>query len=170
MEAPRRQEWLIVVVLYDWVGAHRDRGPVACPRARSLDDDEGGGVAAEPARVLIAEDEILTALHLESLLTRLGYVVVGIAADASRAIRAAEQQRPDLVLMDIRLGASDGITAAEEIASRLGIRAVYLTAHNDPATRQRAQVTRPLGWVVKPASDGEIKAALDQAFARLRTP
>jgi DNA-binding NarL/FixJ family response regulator len=169
MEAPRRQEWLIVVVLHDRVGAHRDRSSGAGPRARSLDDG-GGAVAAEPARVLIAEDEILTALHLESLLTRLGYVVVGIAADASRAIRAAEQQRPDLVLMDIRLGASDGITAAEEIASRLGIRAVYLTAHNDPATRQRAQVTRPLGWVVKPASDGEIKAALDQAFARLRTP
>jgi CheY-like chemotaxis protein len=141
---------------------------VCVPRA--VANDNGNAGSTKPVRVLIVDDDWLTAFHLEGLLGRLGYAVVAIAADARSAIEAADRERPDLVLMDIRLRYSDGIQAAKEISTRFGIRPVYLTAHNDPATQQRAQASRPLGWLVKPATDDEVAAALQQAVLRLRNP
>ena len=167
METLRGQGRLLVVVVDDAVAAPRGGRSSAGGRPRARRGDKARPAA--PALILIAEDEIVTALHLEGLLSRLGYEVVGIVADARSALATAERQRPDLVLMDIRLRDADGIAVAGELVARLGIRPVYLTAHSDPATRQRAEATRPLGWVLKPAADGDIAAALQEAIAQLRT-
>ena len=91
---------------------------------------EGSGAEnrlAAPVRVLLVEDEILTALDIEYLVQQLGYEVCGIAVSAPEAVQAADDLRPDLVLMDIRLArGTDGIQAAGEIRTRLGIASLYL--------------------------------------------
>ena len=90
--------------------------------------------------------EILTALDIEHLVQQLGYEVCGIAASAPEAVQTADDLRPDLVLMDIRLArGTDSIQAAGEIRTRFDIASLYLSAHTDAATLNRAQATRPLG-------------------------
>ena len=128
------------------------------------------------AGILIVEDELITAADLEDTLVRLGYHVAGTASSGKEAIRRAEQARPDLILMDIRLkGPMDGTQAADEIHRRLGIPVVYLTAHADKETLSRAKLAEPLGYVVKPFQERELQAAIEIALhksridARLRT-
>jgi DNA-binding NarL/FixJ family response regulator len=140
-------------------------GPLMHPE----EETGAGGRMAAPVRVLLVEDEILTALDIEHLVQQLGYEVCGIAASAPEAVRAADDLRPDLVLMDIRLArGTDGIQAAGEIRARLGIGSLYLSAHTDAATLHRAQATRPLGFVAKPYTRVQLEAALRAAVAMLR--
>jgi CheY-like chemotaxis protein len=95
--------------------------------------------------------------------------VCGLAASAAEAVQAAEQWHPDLVLMDIRLAqGSDGIQAAADIRTRFGIASLYLSAHTDPGTRQRAQATQPLGFLTKPYTTVQLETAVRAAVARLR--
>jgi two-component system, response regulator PdtaR len=116
-------------------------------------------------RVLVVEDDAIAAMDLEETLEKLGYAVCGLAATASQAVRTAEAERPDLVLMDIRLAdGSNGIDAAAEIRERLGIPSLSVTAHDDPATLRRADAARPLGYVRKPYSDADIYTALRRAL------
>jgi DNA-binding NarL/FixJ family response regulator len=124
---------------------------------------------AAPVRVLLVEDEILTALDIEYLVQQLGYEVCGIAVSAPEAVQAADDLRPDLVLMDIRLArGTDGIQAAGEIRTRLGIASLFLSAHTDAATLDRAQATQPLGFIAKPYTHAQLEAALRGAVAVLR--
>jgi two-component system cell cycle sensor histidine kinase/response regulator CckA len=117
-----------------------------------------------PARVLIVEDELIVAADIASRLTRLGYVVVGQADQAEEAVRLAGELRPDLVLMDIRLrGGGDGVKAAEEIRRRLRLPVIYVTAHADEATLQRAKVTEPFGYVLKPFEERELRTIIEMA-------
>ncbi len=114
--------------------------------------------------ILIVEDERIVAADIASRLTRLGYRVVGQAACAEEAIRLAEEFLPDLVLMDIRLqGKADGIEAADVIRKRLRVPVVYLTAHTDEATFQRAKVTEPFGYILKPFSERELRTVIEMA-------
>ena len=90
-------------------------------------------------QVLIVEDEFFISLHTKELLHNLGHVAVAVAVSADQAVSIAERERPDVVLMDIRLsGPRDGIDAAEEIQNRLGISSIFVTANADPHTRRRA--------------------------------
>src|SRR5262245_4515621 len=90
------------------------------------------------ARILIVEDEVIVARDLQEQLTRLGYGIAGRAGGADGAVELAREQRPDLVLMDIRLdGQRDGIDAAKIIQADLGLPVVYLTAHTDDGTLDR---------------------------------
>ena len=119
---------------------------------------------ARSLRVLIVEDEFFISLHTKQLLQVLGHVVVGIAVSADQAIHFAEQDRPDVVLMDIRLnGSRDGIEAADEIRKRLGIGSIFLTANTDPQTRQRALASQPLGFLEKPLTEQRLKLGLSKA-------
>ena len=112
-------------------------------------------------RVLIVEDEFFISLHTKSLLQSLGHAVVGIAVSADQAIRIAERERPDVVLMDIRLiGARDGIEAAEEILAQFGIRSMFITANTDPQTRDRAAAVKPLGFLEKPLTEQRLQTGL----------
>jgi two-component system, response regulator PdtaR len=138
------------------------------PRHR-VEESDTGGRTARPVRVLLVEDEILTAMDIEYILQQLGYEVCGIAASAPEAVQAADDLRPDLVLMDIRLAhGTDGIQAAGDIRTRLGIASLYLSAHTDAATLNRAQATQPLGFIAKPYTQAQLEAALRAAVASLR--
>jgi CheY-like chemotaxis protein len=118
---------------------------------------------ARSLRVLIVEDEFFISLYTKQLLQVLGHVVVGIAVSADQAIHLAEQERPDVVLMDIRLvGWRDGIEAAEEIRKRLGIGSIFVTANTDPQTRQRALASQPLGFLEKPLTEQRLKLGLSK--------
>lgn len=103
------------------------------------------------SRVLIVEDRAVTANNLHDRLEALGYAVPGIASSGMEGVELAAKTRPDLVLMDIRLpGGMDGIEAAARIRQRWDIPVVYLTGHTDHATVQRAKVTEPFGYLLKP--------------------
>jgi CheY-like chemotaxis protein len=119
---------------------------------------------ARSLRILIVEDEFFISLHTKQLLHVLGHVVVGIAVSAEQAIHFAEQERPDVVLMDIRLnGSRDGIEAADEIRRRLGIGSIFVTANTDQQTRQRALASQPLGFLEKPLTQQRLKLGLSKA-------
>src|SRR5918997_5561316 len=118
-------------------------------------------------RLLVVEDEGIVARDLQNKLQRLGYTVPAIASSGEEAIRQAEKHRPDLVLMYIVLkGQMDGIEAAALIWERCGVPAVYLTAYGDDATLQRAKVTRPYGYVLKPFSERELRINIEVALYR----
>ena len=103
------------------------------------------------ASVFIVEDEGLIALDLETSLERDGFDVRGIADSADEALEAIANTLPDLVLMDIRIkGERDGIWTANEIRRRFDIPVVFVTAHGDEQTLERARVAEPYGFVVKP--------------------
>jgi PAS domain S-box-containing protein len=116
-------------------------------------------------RVLIVEDEIIVARDLQIQLTRLGYQVLGVASQADASIQLARRHKPDLVLMDIRLqGEVDGIEAADVIQRDLLIPVIFLTAHADEQTIQRAQRTSPFGYVLKPFEERELRTAIEMAL------
>lgn len=118
-------------------------------------------------RILIVEDEAVVALDIERRVRDLGYAVAGTAAAAEDALRIAARERPDLVLMDIRLrGIMDGIEAGRQIRSQWGIPVIYLTAHADEATLARAKETAPHGYVLKPFDEQKLRVALEVALAR----
>jgi signal transduction histidine kinase len=118
-------------------------------------------------KILIVEDEGITALHLRNALEGLGYEVAGVSSYGDEAINRATEVRPDLVLMDIVLkGIVDGIDAAEKIRGILNIPVVYLTSHTDDATLQRAKLTEPLGYIVKPFSERDLSIAIEFALYR----
>ena len=122
---------------------------------------------AHPLKVLIVEDESVVAMELEDRLTLMGYDVVGACASGSAAFERIAVKRPDIVLMDIHLqGEKDGIAVAMEIAARFDIPVVYLTAHSDVATLQRAKTANSYGYLLKPFRVEELKTTLEMAMYR----
>jgi CheY-like chemotaxis protein len=117
-----------------------------------------------PARVLIVEDESITALDVARRLRGLGYEVVGLASTGPRAIEHALARRPHVVLMDIHLqGTMDGIDAARHIQATAPIPVVYMSAHVDAATVERIQATtRAAGFVPKPIHLPTLHATLQR--------
>ncbi len=116
-------------------------------------------------RILVVEDETVVARDLQTRLARLGYTVVDTTARGDSAIVLAEQHNPDLVLMDIRLqGEIDGITAADVIRSRYHLPVVYLTAHADELTIDRARATEPFGYILKPFDERELRIVIEMAL------
>ncbi|MBN1537632.1 MAG: PAS domain S-box protein [Anaerolineales bacterium] len=119
----------------------------------------------EGASILIVEDEAISALYLKNLLTRMEYQVLDMVASGENAITKANELKPDLVLMDIRLaGEMDGIQAADSIHSKLDIPVVFLTAHLDEDSMRRAMATEPAGYVPKPTSDRELRGTIEMAL------
>jgi len=122
------------------------------------------------ATILVVEDEQIVALDLQERLQLLGYVVPITVATGHDAIEHALQQRPDLILMDIKLqGEIDGIEAAARIHAKLDVPIIYLTAFGDDTTVDRAEATEPYAYVLKPFKEQEIKIAIEMALFRHRT-
>ena len=116
-------------------------------------------------RILIVEDEALIAIDLEQRLTGLGYAVPGIADSAASAIQEIEDKHPDLLLVDIRIrGPVDGIALAEQVKLRYKLPVIFLTAHADPSTLQRAKLTEPFGYLVKPVGTASLPTAIEVAL------
>jgi DNA-binding response OmpR family regulator len=121
------------------------------------------------ARILIVEDQARIALGLQRQLTALGHQVVGIAGNAGDALKDASALKPDLIFMDIGLeGDIDGIAVASAIRGEENIPVIFLTAHCDDATLERAMSASPFGYVLKPFEAAEIKAAIKVALHRHR--
>jgi len=117
------------------------------------------------ARILVVEDESIVALHIKSILESAGYTVSALASSGEEAIQRAADTHPDLVLMDIKLrGPMDGIQAAEQIRTRLNIPVIYLTAFADEATLQRAKITEPFGYLLKPFEEPELQISIEMAL------
>ncbi len=119
--------------------------------------------------VLIVEDEAIVAADLAGKLQQLGYLVAGSTSTGEQAIELARQHRPSLVLMDIRLaGKMDGVTAADMIRSELDLPVVFLTAYSDPATLDRAKITDPFGYIIKPFEERELRTTIEMAIYKHR--
>ncbi|MBT4089321.1 MAG: response regulator, partial [Deltaproteobacteria bacterium] len=96
----------------------------------------------EKAKILIVEDEAIIAMEMESQIQGLGYEVTSIVDTGEKAISKAESDKPDLIIMDIRIkGEMDGIDAAEVIRKRFGIPVVFSTAYLDEERIERAKIT-----------------------------
>lgn len=105
-------------------------------------------------RVLIVEDNSLMARDVAEVVESAGHVVVGAATTAANAVTLATRTFPDLCLMDIQLASwGDGIDAAIEIRARLDIPSVFITAHDDPVSRDRAKHAAPLAFLTKPLDE-----------------
>lgn len=116
---------------------------------------------------MIVEDERITALALSGTLSRLGYQVAGAHSTGEAALQHIAAAPPDLVLMDIHLeGSIDGIETAARIPQNLMVPVVFLSAFADGPILQRARATKPYGYVVKPASERELNAAIEVALER----
>jgi PAS domain S-box-containing protein len=126
-------------------------------------------VAAEVKthRVLIVEDEGLIAHDIAARLEVLGHKVVDTVSTAAEAVEMAP--KADVVLMDIRIdGPKDGIEAAREIRERRHVPVVFLTAHADRSTLERAKITGPFGYLVKPLATASLQSAIEVAVYRHR--
>ena len=119
--------------------------------------------------VLVVEDEKIIAKGIEKRLRGLGYSVAGLVSSGEEALRVAADLRPDIVLMDINLGAGmDGIEAAARLRADQDLPVVFLTAFSDDATLQRAKLTEPYGYVLKPYEDKDLQTAIEIGLYRHR--
>ncbi|MEH1871628.1 hybrid sensor histidine kinase/response regulator [Nostoc sp.] len=119
----------------------------------------------ETVRILVVEDEYILAINLQECLESMGYTVLDIADSAEGAVVKATELCPNLILMDIRLsGEMDGIQAAEQIWHNLQIPAIYVTGHSDKSTVDRATLTSPFGYILKPIKEQELYVAIQTAL------
>lgn len=117
------------------------------------------------AKILIVEDEYITAENIKSTLERLGYDVLDIVSSGEEAIQRSSELHLDLVLMDIKLkGDMDGVEAAAQIRDRFNVPIVYLTAHADVNTLQRVALTEPYGIILKPFEDRDLQTSIKIAL------
>lgn len=120
---------------------------------------------AKPARILIVEDEFLIALTAEAELVAAGFDVVAKAASYDNAVELAARTKPDLVVMDVRLGPGrDGIEAAITLRRDLGLPCVIATGSMDEVNRRRAIPAAPLAWLPKPYTPEDLVSTVKAAL------
>ncbi|MBI5584789.1 MAG: response regulator [Deltaproteobacteria bacterium] len=123
-----------------------------------------------PKQILVVEDEALVALDIADRLLTLGYQCAGRIDNGAETLQRIAAQRPDLVLMDIRLkGDMDGIAAAEEIRRRFHLPVIFLTAYSEDEILNRAKQAAPFGYILKPFDDRELKSTIEIALYRHHT-
>lgn len=118
-------------------------------------------------KILIVEDEVITGLYIQQCLEKLGYEVIDIVTTGKEAIDTAEELRPSLILMDINLDEEmDGIEAASIIYQRLNIPVIYLTAFSDKPTLEKAKLTGPFGYLLKPVDERNLLPTIEMALEK----
>jgi CheY-like chemotaxis protein len=118
---------------------------------------------------MIVEDQWVTADDLKRTLERLGYTISSVVGYGENAVEKAESDMPDLILMDIVLkGEMDGIEAANQIHSRLNIPVIYLTAFDSRSALERAKITEPFGYMIKPFQERELHSTIEMALYKHR--
>jgi len=121
------------------------------------------------AKILIVEDERIVALDISATLRTLGYAIAGIAVSGDEALSIVEKEKPDLILMDIRIkGETDGIQTAEIILNNNNIPIIYLTAYADEDTLSRAKITEPYGYIIKPFDKKILHSVIEMALYKNR--
>lgn len=115
--------------------------------------------------IFVVEDEVIIADDIKSYLQKFGYKVPSIATSGEEALKRVRDVRPDLVLMDIVLrGEMDGIETAERIRSEFDVPVVYLTAFADDQTLERAKITEPFGYIIKPFEERDLYKTIEMAL------
>ena len=116
--------------------------------------------------IFIVEDEIITARSIAKNIKKFGYRLAGIATSGSKAVKDILAAKPNLILMDILLERNDfdGIITAQKIQSQLNVPIVYLTAHSDRETLDRAKITTPFGYILKPYSKKDLQISIELAL------
>jgi len=123
--------------------------------------------APRPARrVVVAEDEALIRMDVVETLREAGYDVVGEAGDGERAVELAEELRPDVVIMDVKMPILDGISAAEKIGKAHLAPVVLLTAFSQQELVERARDAGVMAYVVKPFTPADLLPAIEIAISR----
>ncbi|MFA5396610.1 MAG: response regulator [Methanogenium sp.] len=121
-------------------------------------------------RVLVVEDDAIIGMDIEYRVKKLGYEVCGVADTAAEALDIASRTKPDIALMDIRLrGEVDGIEAARMLRDTLSVPVIFITAYSDMKMRSRALDMEPLGYIVKPLREVELKNTLEAAEEKIRS-
>jgi len=115
---------------------------------------------------VIAEDEALIRLDLAEMLQEEGYDVVGQAGDGEKAVELAREQRPDLVVLDVKMPKLDGISAAERIAEQRIAPVVILTAFGQRELVERARDAGAMAYLVKPFNKSDLVPAIEMAVSR----
>ena len=116
-------------------------------------------------RILVVEDESIVAKDIQKTLEKLGYEVPATASSAASAYEKLEQIEPDLVFLDIKLkGEEDGIHIAAHIKEKYNIPVIFLTSYVDQETLDRAKVTEPYGYIVKPFNESDLKTTVEMAL------
>ncbi len=117
------------------------------------------------SKIMIVEDEILIAMNMKSDLIGMGYEICKFVTTGEDAIKNAEHEKPDVVLMDIILnGEINGIEAAGEIRSRYGIPIIFITGCDDEGTRRLAEDVGPVEFFIKPVGPEDLRSAIEKAL------
>ncbi|OQA01486.1 MAG: putative transcriptional regulatory protein pdtaR [Bacteroidetes bacterium ADurb.Bin408] len=115
-------------------------------------------------KILVVEDENIVAKDIQNSLTKLGYKVSGVVNSGEKAIAEVDESRPDLVLMDIMLkGKIDGIDTAKILRERYDIPVIFLTAYADENTLEKAKISEPYGYIIKPFKEKELQTTIEMA-------
>lgn len=115
-------------------------------------------------KILVVEDELLVSADIEESLEILGYKVIGSVATGLAAIESVSKQLPDIILMDIMLkGNMTGIEAANTIRQKHDVPIIFLTANADLATIEKAKVSLPYGYIIKPFTDKDLQTNIEIA-------
>lgn len=121
------------------------------------------------SKILIVEDEFITAADLETELRGLGYDVAGCAGAGEDALRIARECQPDLALMDIMLkGSMDGIETAARLRDEFSMPVIFLTANSDESILERAKVSEPFGYLLKPFEQRILRTNIEMALYKAR--
>ena len=122
-----------------------------------------------PYRILIVEDEAIVAMDIADRLSAMGYRIVDQTANGRDALKLAEKEHPDLVMMDVQIqGDMDGIATATEIRRQFHVPVIFLTAYAEDATLDRAKLAEPFGYILKPFTDRELKSTIETALYKHR--
>lgn len=117
-------------------------------------------------KIMIVEDEIIVAKDIQRILKKLGYEAFDPFSNGKKALDAVEKLNPDLILLDINLKSSeiDGIQVADQIHQNFQIPFIFLTAFSDKSTLERAKLTEPYGYIIKPFEEDDIRTAIEIAY------
>lgn len=120
-------------------------------------------------KILLVENENIVARDIENILREMGYDVLSVLSRGKEVVDKAEELQPDLVLIDVRLqGEIDGVEAADRIYREFNIPVVYLTAYADEITMERAKLTEPFGYILKPFEERELQTSIEMALYKYK--
>ena len=117
-------------------------------------------------RILIVDDEAVIRMGLKTMVTALGYQVVGTAANGIDGLDKAKKLKPDLLLLDIKMPGLDGLTVAERLAEEMPLPILMLTAYTDQALIERAANAAVMGYLVKPIHEAKLGPMIEIALSR----
>lgn len=119
-------------------------------------------------RIVLADDEALIRLDLREMLTEAGHEIVGEAADGQEAVRLAQELRPDIVIMDVKMPVMDGLAAAKQITEAEIAPVLLLTAYSQQDIVARATEAGVIAYLVKPVREQQLFPAVEVAVSRFR--